>query len=108
MWSLVTETRRAWTTVRSNPQTIDAQYNVGFSWARQYGFRAAKNFGDKVWLGAAVEEAQTTLTVHGNATAQAAATNLCTNAGCTTTTTVNLTYVQQLPCGRVRHQRWSR
>jgi hypothetical protein len=72
MWSLVTETK-AGVDNRSEAttQTIDAQYNVGFSWARQYGFRAAKSFGDKVWLAAAVEEAQTTVTVHG----QNAATN---------------------------------
>jgi hypothetical protein len=72
MWSLVTETK-AGVDNRSEAttQTIDAQYNVGFSWARQYGFRAAKSFGNKVWLAASVEEAQTTVTVHG----QNAATN---------------------------------
>ncbi len=90
-WSLITETSHGMDNRTENlPLTIDAQYHTGFSWARQYGFRLTKNFGNKVWLGAAVEEAQATLTVHGNATAQAAATNLCTNAGCTTTTTVNL------------------
>ncbi len=91
MWSLVTETKNgADNRTEATTQTIDAQYNAGFSWARQYGFRVAKSFGSNFWLVGAVEEAQTTLTVHGNATAQAAATNLCTNAGCTTTTTVNL------------------
>ncbi len=90
-WSLITETSHGMDNRTENlPLTIDAQYHTGFSWARQYGFRLTKNFGNKFWLGAAVEEAQATLTVHGNATAQAAATNLCTNAGCTTTTTVNL------------------
>jgi hypothetical protein len=66
MWSLVTETKAGLDNrSEATTQTIDAQYNVGFSWARQYGFRAAKSFGSKVWLGAAVEEAQTTVTVHG-------------------------------------------
>jgi hypothetical protein len=72
MWSLVTETKAGLDNrSEATTQTIDAQYNVGFSWARQYGFRAAKSFGNKLWLGAAVEEAQTTVTVHG----QNAATN---------------------------------
>ncbi len=72
MWSLVTETKTGVDNrSEATTQTIDAQYNAGFSWARQYGFRVAKSFGDKVWLAAAVEEAQTTVTVHG----QNAATN---------------------------------
>jgi len=66
MWSLVTETRKGLDN-RSEalPMQIDAQYTAGFSWARQYAFRAAKNFNNKVWLGAAVENAQTLLTVSG-------------------------------------------
>ena len=32
------------------PMTIDPQYTVGFSWARQYGARVVKNFGNKFWL----------------------------------------------------------
>jgi hypothetical protein len=46
--------------------TIDAQYTIGFSWARQFGFRVYKNFNNKFWLAASVEGAQTTLTAHGN------------------------------------------
>src|SRR6516165_2457151 len=59
MWSLVTETRQG-TENRTEalPMTIDPQYTVGFSWARQYGFRVAKNFHNKFWLGASVENAQ--------------------------------------------------
>ena len=65
MWSLVTETKTGVDNrTEATTQTIDAQYNVGFSWARQYGLRVAKNFSNKVWLAASVEEAQTTLTVH--------------------------------------------
>ncbi|HYY68252.1 MAG TPA: hypothetical protein VE734_00835 [Terriglobales bacterium] len=60
MWSLVTETKKG-LDPRSEalPMTIDAQYQVGFSWARQFGFRVTKNFHDKVWLGFSVENAQT-------------------------------------------------
>jgi hypothetical protein len=68
MWSLITETRKGLDN-RSEalPMTIDPQYTVGFSWARQYGFRVAQNFGNKVWVGFSIENPQTTLTAHGNA-----------------------------------------
>ncbi len=68
MWSLVTETKKG-VDNRSEalPMTIDAQYTAGFSWARQYGFRVAKNLSNKAWLAFAVEEPQATLTAHGNA-----------------------------------------
>lgn len=68
MWSLVTETKHG-VDNRSEalPMTIDAQYTVGFSWARQYGLRVSKNFGNKVWLAASVEDSQDTVTTHGNA-----------------------------------------
>jgi hypothetical protein len=59
MWSLVTETKKGMDNrTEALPMTIDPQYNVGFSWARQYGFRVTKNFGNKFWLGASVENAQ--------------------------------------------------
>ncbi len=68
MWSLVTETKRGVDNrTEALPMTIDPQYTVGFSWARQYGLRLAKNFGNKTWLAVAVEDSQATLTSHGNA-----------------------------------------
>lgn len=51
----------------ARPTTIDPSYNVGFSFARQYGIRVTKDFGDKVSVAFAVENAQGTLTTHGNA-----------------------------------------
>lgn len=59
MWSLVTETKKG-VENRSEalPLTIDAQYTLGFSWARQFGFRVAKNFSDKLSLAFAVENPQ--------------------------------------------------
>jgi uncharacterized coiled-coil protein SlyX len=68
MWSLVTETKHG-VDNRSEavPMTIDAAYTVGFSWARQYGVRLAKGFDNKVWLALSVENAQATLSTHGNA-----------------------------------------
>ena len=68
MWSLVTETKKGMDN-RSEalPMTIDAQYTVGFSWARQYGLRLVKNFDNKVWFGLAIENPQATISTHGNA-----------------------------------------
>jgi hypothetical protein len=61
MWSLVTETTKLLAPLsEARPRTIDAQYNVGFSWARQFGFRVTKNFSDKFAVGASVENPQTT------------------------------------------------
>ena len=59
-WSLVTETRNLLNN-RSEalPGTIDAQYNVGFTWARQFGFRVTKKINDKFAVGISVENAQT-------------------------------------------------
>jgi len=67
-WSLATETKVGLDNrTEALPMTIDPQYHVGFSWARQYGFRVVKNINNKVWFGFAVENAQATLTSHGNA-----------------------------------------
>jgi hypothetical protein len=61
MWSLVTETRTGLDNrTETVPMTIDPQYNVGFSWARQYGFRVTKNFSNKAWFGFSVEDPSTT------------------------------------------------
>jgi hypothetical protein len=60
MWSLATEYKHGLVNnAEAVPLTIDAQYNVGFTWERQYGFRIAKRLGDKLWLGGAIEESQT-------------------------------------------------
>ena len=59
-WSLITEDRHAIDNLlgpgrigEAVPLTIDPQYTVGFSWARQESFRVTKNFG-ALTLGAAV------------------------------------------------------
>lgn len=65
MWSLVTETKqRTDNRTEALPMTIDPQYNVGFSWARQYGFRISKNFGDEFSWAMSVENSQATLGGH--------------------------------------------
>jgi DNA-binding protein H-NS len=66
MWSLVTETTKGVNNLsEASPMTIDAQYTAGFSWARQFGFRVSKDFGNKIWLAASVENPQTTFGGHG-------------------------------------------
>src|SRR3984957_1245241 len=61
-WSLATETRKGITNRQEVlPYTIDSQYQVGFSWERQYGFRVVKDFGGKFALGLAVEGPQATI-----------------------------------------------
>ena len=68
MWSLVTETKVGEDNrTEALPMTIDPQYTVGFSWARQYGFRVVKDLSNKGWAGFAVENSQETITTHGNA-----------------------------------------
>ncbi len=60
MWSLATEyTHGLENRSEAIPMTIDPQYNVGFTWERQYGFRVVKRVGDRLSIGGAVEEAQT-------------------------------------------------
>jgi hypothetical protein len=73
MWSLVTEGKAGIAPSDdlgkvndARPMTIDSTYNVGFSFARQYGIRVTKDFGDKVSFAIAMENAQGTLTTHNN------------------------------------------
>ena len=57
-WSLFTLTRKGMDNLNEFlPMTINAQYVIGYDWARQPGFRVTKNFNNKVWLGFAVENA---------------------------------------------------
>jgi hypothetical protein len=68
MWSLLTETRHGMDNrTEALPMTIDPQYTVGFSWARQYGVRLVKNFDNHFWVGASLENPQTTFAARGNA-----------------------------------------
>ncbi len=61
-WSLATETKKGIINrTEVLPQTIDSQYQVGFNWTRQYGFRVVKDFGGKFALGLAVEAPQATI-----------------------------------------------
>ncbi len=72
---------------------IDPNYVVGFSWARQYGFRVVKNFGDKFALGVSVEGPQATIGGRGFSSVttinDAAAPTTIITSGATTGTTGN-------------------
>jgi len=60
MWSLATEDAKGLSNLSGDiklPQTIDPNYNVGFVWARQYGFRVTKTL-DKAAFGVALEQPQ--------------------------------------------------
>jgi hypothetical protein len=72
-WSLVTEMKAGIAPSDdlgrvndARPSTIDGQYNVGFTFARQYGIRLTKDFGTKASVAFAMENAQGTLTTHNN------------------------------------------
>jgi hypothetical protein len=64
MWTLLTEFRKGIDNLNTaRPMTIDANYTVGFSFARQWGARVVKNWNNKVSLAASLENPQTTFTV---------------------------------------------
>ncbi len=63
-WSMLTLNRVGITPRQENvPLTIDAQYVVGFNWARQWQIRFVKDFNRKVWAGISFEEPQTVYNV---------------------------------------------
>ena len=58
-WSLATETTQGLTRGSEIlPATIDAQYEAGFVWARQYSFRVSKDFTKKFFAGISVENSE--------------------------------------------------
>jgi len=62
-WSLTTMNTKGITPRNElTPPTIDAQYVVGFTWARQPQFRVTDSFLDKqVWAAVSIENPQTTI-----------------------------------------------
>ncbi|MBB5059461.1 uncharacterized small protein (DUF1192 family) [Granulicella aggregans] len=70
MWSLATEVKKGINEApgaENLPQTIDAQYHVGFTFERQYGARFAYNFAKIHNIAIAIEESQTVLAGTTNA-----------------------------------------
>jgi len=67
MWTLLTETRHGVDPrTEATPMTIDPNYTVGFTFARQYGLRLAKSFNNKAAFAVSMENPQATVTTHGN------------------------------------------
>jgi hypothetical protein len=63
-WSLMTTSRQGITPRRELvPTTIDAQYNVGYNWARQWQVRLTDKLSDSLWAAIGVENPETTLSV---------------------------------------------
>ena len=72
MWSLATEVKKGINEApgaENLPQTIDAQYHVGFTFERQYGARFAYNFAKIHNVAIALEESQIVLAGSTNAPA---------------------------------------
>jgi hypothetical protein len=106
MWTLLTETKHGVDNrTEATPMTIDPNYTVGFTFARQYGLRLSKNFNDKAWFAVSMENPQATLSTHGNVENyllgsagaggglyNGAATNCSTNTSDLTTCTLAASY----------------
>jgi hypothetical protein len=75
-WSLLTLNSKG-ITPRNEvpPATIDAQYVVGFNWARQPQIRIVKNWNKEFWLAASVENPQTTFAANAGTAAGISVTN---------------------------------
>lgn len=68
MWTLLTETKHGVDNrTEATPMTIDPNYTVGFTFARQYGLRLSKSFNNKAWFAVSMENSQATVTTHSNA-----------------------------------------
>jgi len=94
MWSLVTETKKGMFNRQEDlPMMVDPNYVVGFTWARQYGFRVVQNFGNKFALGFSVEGPQATIGGRGFSSVttinSAAAPATIVTSGATTAATGN-------------------
>jgi len=86
MWSLLTQERVGMMGAENTPLTIDAQYVVGFNWARQPSVRFVEDWNKIAWFGFSIEAPQTSLS--GSLPAASAtfpyvvnAANNCNNSG---------------------------
>jgi hypothetical protein len=63
-WSLMTTSRQGVVPRQELvPRTIDAQYNVGYNWSRQWQVRLTDKLADGFWGAISVENPETTLNV---------------------------------------------
>jgi hypothetical protein len=81
-WSLLTQNRVGMLNGTENtPLTIDAQYVVGFNWARQPEIRFVEDWNKVVWFGVAIAASQTAFGANGAAPAANANTGLIAPPG---------------------------
>jgi hypothetical protein len=93
-WTMAAENKKGILNRQEDlPLVIDPQYNAGFTWARQYGFRVVKDFGGKFAVGFSVEGPQATIGGRGFSAVttinSAAAPATIVTSGATTATTGN-------------------
>lgn len=95
-WSLVTANTHG-ITPRNElvPAAIEAQYVVGFNWARQPQLRLSKNWDHRFWLAVSVENPQTTFA--GNAAAAPGVTVVSAHAGGSLLANVNSFSLNHIP-----------
>jgi outer membrane murein-binding lipoprotein Lpp len=73
-WSMVTANKLGILPGTENaPLTIDAQYAVGFNWARQPQLRFVQDWNKTLWFGVSVESSQTAFASNGTPLAFSAA-----------------------------------
>ena len=69
-WSMLTANKVGILPGTENvPLTIDAQYVVGFNWARQPQLRFVQDWNKWAWFGVSVESSQTAFASNGNGVA---------------------------------------
>ena len=61
MWSLLTTNRRGMTNLEElRPSDADGSLVVGFTWTRERAVRLTRNFNNRLWMGLAVENPEST------------------------------------------------
>jgi hypothetical protein len=61
MWSLLTTNRQGMTNLRElKPGGEEANFVVGFTWTRERAVRVIQNFNNRVWVGVALENPEST------------------------------------------------
>ena len=107
-WSLVTANTKG-ITPRNElvPTTIDAQYVVGFVWARQPQLRITKNWNKELWAAVSIENPQTTVAANA-ITLPTGITNDVTRVGASQFNSANSLSFNHIPdvVGKIAWEPW--
>ncbi len=95
-WSLATANTKG-ITPRNElvPATIEAQYVVGFNWARQPQLRITKNWNKEFWAAVSIENPQSTFA--GNSASASGITSLTTHTGASLLSNANSFSLNHIP-----------